>query len=182
MRERTNERKSNNLIKLIVLFIFTQIVTMTAARYISTTSSRDEVEIASFITNLDVSESVKKFELTDLYPGCEDKVFTFSISNNSEEGVSEVTNGYSFSIESMGNLPLIFDIEVDKDKTNNTGTTASQVINSNEKFWNGGILPNSVSTTHYYKVTVSWNEEANDADYSQEIDMIIVKVKSEQID
>lgn len=118
--------------------------------------------------------------LDTLTPGSTSYV-NFQVTNYEGEKLCEVAMDYEIQVESMGNLPLQFQLSGRVEPADTDGS--SSLVNPLEGgIAAGGVMPHSAKgkVTHVYQLAVTWPESYDDEAYSDEIDMVSITVKAEQ--
>ena len=174
--------KKKSILRLFCLWFCFFCLTLgfltTLARYESSASGSDSVTVAALVLGESQTLTV---DTQNIAPG-KSVNYTFGIQNFDESASAEVSMGYSITVLSTQNLPLNYKIKcndttggtplVAKDSTKNvTGGTA----------FSGAVLPYG-SFIHTYTLTLSWNESNNDATYANEVEVVKIKIDSEQVD
>lgn len=127
---------------------------------------------------LDKSQTLQ-VDTSDLYPGQTIK-YKFGVKS-SKKVVSEVTMAYSVEVESTEALPLTYSLKC-LNTTGGNGISKNQdtAIKANTPI-TGGILPYG-EYTHIYELTINWNENSNNYKYSDQFEIIKIKIDSYQVD
>ncbi len=129
------------------------------------------VAAAALNSDLDVSKN-----LEGMAPG-ETRTVALQVSNQEAGGtVSEVTQRYAITIETTGNLPLVYELS-----TSDPPADHALIRDGSSLVWTGGVLPHSTPTTHTYLLTVTWPAADGAAALRDEIDRVAVVVDAEQL-
>lgn len=114
--------------------------------------------------------------------------YEFQVTNTKDGKTSEVGQDYSITVETTGNLPLVFAISSDGD--HGSGSFISTPVpaeggglafTEGKSTAEGGFLPHSVETVHTYTLTVTWPSGGKiESDYADEIDLVTVTVEAVQ--
>lgn len=154
------------------------IVSISLARYFSDTAGSGLVNVAS------VAAEMSQFSLPieGMSPG-DSKEFEFDVVNYTVEAdlekVSQVAQEYKIAIETTGNLPLTFQV-LGKVKKGNPGETA--LWDNNKQIAETGSFPAGASSRHSYTLVVTWEDTGGENyNFSDEVDLVTVKVRAEQI-
>lgn len=152
----------------------TLIFGVTYARYSSTVTGTGTAEVAALEMNttLDLTD-----RLQDLVPG-QPRTIEFKVTNFHGGLVSEVTQEYSVTVTTTGNLPLEF--ELTPPETGAEGTYAAEASSgASTVTWRGGSLPYGAATTHAYTLTVTL-PSGQAAGYADEIDLVTLTIDAQQ--
>ncbi len=171
---------------LLYLTLVTCVISSaTMAKYASSADGYAEAVVAAFVSDTTLNLDVP---LEGMLPGSE-KEMTFVVTNYSGDQINNVLLGYEVQVETTGNLPLEFSLT--GEKKNADGSADADVANSvlagalNEKLLAaGGRLPPAGEfgkKEHTYKLAVRWPESQADADYSDEIDQVTIKITTTQL-
>lgn len=151
---------------------------VTYARYRTEVTGTGTANIAAVAMNSNIDLTK---ELQGLTPGGE-KTIDFKVTNydSADSGkVSEVSQEYSITINTTGNLPLEY---VLSSTGGGAGTVVTKPVGSSSSLeWTGGELPHSAKTEHSYTLTVTWPEDKNDSAYADEIDSVTLTVDAKQV-
>lgn len=178
MEDKQNKRR---IISYLLCFTLACLVVLgvTYARYKSSVSGIGTATTAKVALNssADLSNVLKNMK-----PG-ESRDIDVSVSNQnlSENKVSEVTQDYTITVKTTGNLPLEFSLR--EKNLNGEGAYVKQdPLNNgnNSVVWSGGQMPHSEIVTHDYTLSVKWTESNKDSAYADEIDKITLAVDAEQ--
>lgn len=179
MKDREKRRRILSYVLYLTLACVL-VLGITYARYRSTVTGTGTASVARVALNstADLSEDLKGMQ-----PGESVKI-DVAVSNVEEGNLtSEVTQDYSITVETTGNLPLKFTLV----KKNSTAEgsyvkldTPTVESNGNSTTWPGGQMPHSVITTHDYVLTVQWPNDSKSDDYADEIDYITLTVDAKQ--
>lgn len=185
MKETKNKRK---FIKYIAyLAVVTTIITSTTlAKYADEAKMQANVVVALFTAGTSTSEEIAITEM--LSPGSTEEV-VFKVQNFSQTGelqYSEVALGYDIKIETIGNLPLTFQMSGERlNQTDDMNKLTGELAKVTDKEYSatGGELPVGVddAVVHEYKLQITWPDEENDVKYSDEIDMLTITIETTQI-
>lgn len=159
---------------------------VTYARYQTEVTGTGTASVAAVAMN---SEIDLTNQLKDLVPGGT-KTITFAVNNfdgSDSKKVSEVSQEYSITINTTGNLPLQYELS---GELSGTGEGAGTVVTKqagggssldSSLVWTGGELPHSTKTAHTYTLTVDWPADKNDSAYADEIDLVTLTVDAKQV-
>lgn len=143
----------------------------------------EDQQIASFIFDAKKTSHLN-IDLIGLKPG-DNEDYTFSVSNNSSNKISNVTFNYQITVQTYHFIPL----KIELYKVNNTGENL--ILDCNETFsrndknvlvCNSPVEEMSFSTSSSddYKMKVSFPSEYNSTDYVDLVDFISLDIKSWQ--
>ena len=104
-------------------------------------------------------------------------VVPFKITNTEDNKPCEVTLKYNFVINRSNNIPFDYKVCLDEDCNNEISSIAQGIYDDESFKLNPGIEDEK---TYYLKI--NWPEVNNNANYAFEVDYIMVKVNSEQVD
>lgn len=171
---------------LYLALVTTVIASATLAKFASTADAGLKAVVASFVSGTTMDVDVP---LDGMAPGVQQEM-TFVVTNYEDHRDNEVLLGYEIQVETTGNLPLTFSLA--GEKKNADGSADADVASSaltgalnGDLLATGGKLPPvsiSGKKMHTYKLTVLWPLDKNDADYSDEIDRVTVKISTKQLD
>lgn len=179
-----NKPKKTALLRYLILAVVaTSLVTTgTLAKYSSTFSASMSMQVAAFAGGGTVDFDVG---LDDMLPG-DTRTMQFTVQNYSGEADCEVALNYEIQVETLGNLPLEFELIGAKQADDeNEGSVLVNDLDSDLKAV-GGSLPiaadeeNGGRLQHSYELKVTWPQGKTDEDYSREIDMVTVTVTTVQ--
>lgn len=178
MKEKQSKHRRNSYLLYFILAC-ALVLGVTFARYKSEVSGKATGTVAKVALNstVDLSSGLKNMK-----PG-ESRGIDVSVSNQKEDGtVSDVTQDYTITVRTTGNLPLEFTL-APKNK-NGDGTYVSDNpapgSGGNPTVWPDGQMPHSKPVRHEYTLTVKWKDGATDAKYADEIDKITLEVDASQ--
>ena len=180
------QRSKSRIIGYLLLLAVGSLGVMSAtyARYLFQADGEGTVAVAVWGT--DATITPLSVDVSDLVPGKE-KAYTFQVTNTRDGKTSQVAQEYSFVVETTGNLPLVFDILAGLSSPAGSGTTITEqrlhFSTDGKAELTGGSLPHTTSVTHTYTMKVSWPDDAGSkrAEYADEIDLVTLTVKADQI-
>lgn len=160
----------------------TLVVSATYARYSSDTRGQAAATVAAVA--LDVTSSASRLDLTahlqKMHPG-ETRKIEFSVTNQKDGRISQVSQDYSIAVNTTGNLPLTYQLAPLSQNPEGTFVQQNGITADHTITWPGGMLPGSGSgITHTYTLTVSWPSDQTDERYASEIDLVTLIIDSEQ--
>lgn len=177
-KQKTHRIKLRHLVYLAL--VTTVIGSTTLARFAMTTDFTPGAAIAIF------ASGVQRLDLGTqeaLAPG-ETKEIIFNVTNSDVGKVSEVSIAYEVQIETTKNLPLQFSLTGEKgDEQDESNSALVGSLDPATLTAKGGKLPSARSgggTNHRYTLTITWPKEENAEAYSNEIDHLSVRIKTEQ--
>lgn len=147
---------------------------VTYARYSSTVTGTGTAEVAALEMNTTLDLTGR---LQGLAPG-EKRTVGFEVTNFLETSVSEVSQEYSVTVTTTGNLPLTFELTPSKTEAEGTFADAPSGASSTVT-WKGGSLPYGAATTHTYTLTVTL-PSGQAASYADEIDLVTLTINAQQ--
>lgn len=154
------------------------IFSVTRANFKSQAGANAVAEVAAWGSDSDTIH----IDVDGLEPGGT-KEYKFSVTNKKGGNVSEVSQKYSITVETTGNLPLQYKISQDSGDSSAGGTKIQDgelTLTGGRVTLEGGSMPHSSETKHTYKLTVYWSSDQNEAAYADEIDMVAITVNSKQ--
>ncbi len=161
---------------VIVIAIILELAT-TFSSFFSSKEGGTNLEVASVYLDSTLNEAQTVF-LESISPN-EASSYTFSIVNFENDVVSDVTQDYTITLKTFGNIPFDYKIEVVDPESGNVYSSTFEGDNY-ELISTGGVLLHSVKQTHTYKITIDCTDKMTDPDYSREIDAIEIIVDSVQ--
>ncbi len=170
--------------KRIKVILITLLIFSLALTYSVFTSSAelkiDDQNIATFIFDAKM-ENELEIPLTNMLPG-DEKEYNFSVANNADEKISDVSFEYQIKIKTYHFMPLeiklyrgdVLVITCDETYSRN---------NQNELICNAPplTLNHKQKEKDDYKLVVKFSEEHNDASYSGLVDFLKLEIASWQI-
>ncbi len=161
------------------------IFTATYARYVSQAEETGTVSVA--VWGAGATLEALSIDVSDLTPGTQ-KTYSFQVTNTKDGKTSQVAQAYTFTIETTENLPLVFSLSSTGSVPEGSGTAmavpgGALVFQDGKAELDGGSLPHTVPVTHKYELSVSWpdDEDARLSDYADEIDLVTLTVKADQM-
>lgn len=160
------------------------------ARYSDQMTSEGNVAIA--VWGSDAVIEPLPIDVSGLKPG-DAKTFTFQVTNTKDGKTSQVAQAYSFTVVTTENLPLQFALSSAVSNPSGGGTMISLPggngsagvlsFTDGKAELTGGFLPHTDQVTHQYTLTVTWpdGEDSNGSDYADEIDLVTLTVKADQV-
>lgn len=171
------------LITLILLSLLLAGYGITYSIFSSNVTLNSEVNIAKFIFN---TESLDEFQLSlnGLLPG-DVKEYTFSVSNNNSENISEVSVDYLILLKTYHFIPLNIELYKIVDETEELVLSCdeSYVRNANNELLCGTELQEmdySNESVDNYKLKLEFPSEYDSSVYSNLIDYIDIEIRSWQ--
>jgi len=169
------QRKNANKIsihQLMFLCIITTIIVsiISFSRYKTSVATDAKSKVAVPIIELNAENSVLPINIS---PSQSENIYTFKVANNDGENESEVSMEYTLQINSLGNLPLDFELYNQENENVN-------LLNENKL--TETIQLNVGEEPHIYNLKIKWKEDRKSYEYSQTIDYIQVVLKSQQKD
>ncbi len=173
------QRKQHNRLWVFLLYlalVTSLILSVTLARYSSGASGTGTAAVAAMAGD---ASSTIQMSLDRMTPGGEDKELKFQVVNFTANAVSEVALDYQITVETTGNLPLTFTLAADEG-TNRVGGGTILDGDKSQTLTGGAFPLTGEKQAHTYTLTASWPLEKNDGGYSQEIDLVTVRVEAKQ--
>ena len=147
---------------------------VTFARYATVVQGQGSGDVAAVSLGLTGDSAADlTSQLQGMKPG-DTRELKFAVTNADSETTSEVTQAYSVSIVTTGNLPLEFSLDSTGVSKGTSATVKSNLI------WLGGELPYGSDVKHDYTLTVTWPKDASDSALAYEIDWVVLKVDAQQ--
>lgn len=171
-------------IALILMFGFLNVllIGVTYSFFVSDANFFANQDIAKFVFNAEETSTIS-VPITDLNPG-DSTSYTFEVTNNVDDIVSQVSISYQCIIKTYHLMPL--EIKLYK-----TGSVEELVLTCDETFSRDSdnqlvcnslvqkmAYDNKVSDT--YRLDISFPEAYNDEDYSELVDYIDIDIRSWQ--
>ena len=165
MMIKKSKRKLNKITLSLcfALFIFITFISIdTLSKYIVKVTDDDVVELVIMasdqIVTAEVPLKICPSETVDI---------PFNLTNEDKKGnVSEVSQSYTIDVTNIeNNIPLTWKLY-----SNNQEVSYSDSFNANEK------------ETKEYCLKVTWPSQYNDSDLSSEIDILEIRIVTEQLD
>jgi len=150
------------------------------ARFASQAEGTGLTRVALWGSGTDI-ESLN-IDVSGLAPGREME-YNFELTNSVEGKVSQVEQAYSLTVETTGNLPLLYEIAEGVSTPTGKGTviTPKQLTFENGKAMaEGGVLPHTEKASHTYTLKVTWPSGEDIAEYADEIDLVTLTISAEQ--
>lgn len=173
------QRKQHSRLWVLLLYlalVTSLILSVTLARYASGMSGTGTATVAAMAGD---ASSTLQMSLDRMTPGGEGKELKFQVVNFTDNAVSEVALDYQITVTTTGNLPLTFHLTADTAEHTVSGGTVLSGVKS--QTLTGGAFPlTGEKQAHTYTLTASWPPSANDGGYSQEIDLVTVRVEAKQ--
>ncbi|WP_343210716.1 hypothetical protein [Anaerolentibacter hominis] len=162
---------------LVYLVLVTSVlISVTLSRYATRMTGTGTALVASMASDLEPSSF--QFTIGPLKPG-DTSIYSFLINNYEGDRVSEVSQIYSISLETTGNLPLTFEITgeplVQPEEWNKLAEA-----DPGQNSMSGGRLPHTQKVSHSYEIKITWPSSLSDPVYQDEIDLITVTVAASQ--
>lgn len=160
---------------LLLTVVCAVVLGVTFARYATTVQGQGSADVAAVALGLTGGSGAVDLtsQLEGMKPG-DTRTVNFKVTNASDRTTSEVTQAYSVSIETTGNLPLEFSLASTSASKGTAATTNSDLT------WAGGELPYGSNVTHSYTLTVEWPNAKVDSALAYEIDRVVLKVDAQQ--
>lgn len=164
---------------LYLLLACVMMMGVTYGRYTSTVTGTATATVARVELNstADLSNALKGIKPGDNI-GIDVKVSNMDANNK----ISEVTQDYSITIDTTGNLPLKFTLAGKNTTAKGTyvNTTTLSENTGNQVVWSGGQMPHSEIAQHEYTLNVTWEQSNNNDEFANEIDCITLTIDAKQ--
>ena len=148
---------------------------VTFARYVTVVQGQGSGDVAAVALGLTGDSTADlTSQLQGMKPG-DTREVKFAVTNTDGETTSEVTQAYSVSIVTTGNLPLEFELTAIA-----PGPDEGKVATGYGSPWTGGELPYGTSISHGYTLKVEWPSDENGSALAYEIDQVILKADALQ--
>lgn len=141
-------------------------------------------KIAKFIFNVEHLDDLE-IPLVDIIPG-EEQEYLFSVTNNSEEKISDVTLEYQITIKTYHFLPLIIElfkiIEEETEELILTCDDSFERSTQNELVCEVPLqeMVHSEEVVDNYKLRIEFPEDKNEEVYASLVDFINLEIRSWQ--
>lgn len=170
MRHKAEEKQNRVIYTACVLFVLVLIST----RFVGGLSARfrlggyegDSARIAAFVFAVRDKDESRYVDLGRIQKPGDSQTYTFTVSNQTGEAVSEVAKKYKFTVQLNGSMPLncaifkgdqtILSAKIAED------TQALPVVKTAE----AGTLPAFTGQTDQYTLRAWWPETENDVKYA----------------
>lgn len=173
----------------VSLFAFV-VVSITFSKYQTKTTGKISSNIAFYLTKADYQ--IKQIKLGMLMPRHDPYVYSFTVSNQDGNKVSDVDINYVLKIITTTNLPLRFELymneEYDSNGSTNLISSGNTVIESDEYgtyfqtiTMDGEDLLYNNPKTNNYTLLVYYDENDKDAKYQDTVESVRLIVESSQI-
>lgn len=175
---------------LYVALVTSVITSVTLAKYSANVDGVATGVVAAFVSDTSLDLEVPLSSL--LSPGStQSAAFTITNYNSTSGKDNDILLGYDIEVKTTGNLPLRFSLA--GQKQNADGSADEDVTNSvladHTNFSStlkatGGRLPPvqfSGRKDHKYVLTIAWPADQADGRYSDEIDQVVVKITTTQL-
>ncbi len=181
MKKHLTKKRLAAYIALLCLLIFIA-VPVTYARYAARVDGRAVASAAVW----GADSSKIDIDVSKLSPGGTVS-YEFQVTNTKDGKTSEVGQDYSITVETTGNLPLVFALSSNGDHGSGSFVSTSApegdglAFTEGKSTAEGGFLPHSAKTVHTYTLTVTWPSGGKiESVYADEIDLVTVTVEAVQ--
>jgi len=161
-------------IVLCLVFITSKFISKTLAKYTSSDFGSDSARVATFFVGNNSTASIGEFSLDDIYNG-ESKTIEFAIVNFDADNMTEVAYSYEFTVSTLHNLPLIITIAPKEKQGSGELATVSDLVATN------GMMDCNDESTHIYTITITWDKNYTDYQYTELIDVLTIDYTCTQI-
>lgn len=176
------------VILILCLLIIARIFVLVLSKYESISSSYANVDVAFYLFEEDFKTMTLK--LDTIVPQNNEYVYEFSIGNQKDEDVAEVSLEYELNLRATTNLPLTYELYMNENYSDegSTNIIKEDVIDTDE---HGTIfrymttekitLPYTEGKTNLYQLVVNFPENYNEETYQNIIEMLEITISSHQI-
>lgn len=177
-------------ILIIVLLLLIKIMPITLSKYQSSGIGNTNSNIAFYLLTADYL--TEKIKLSDLTPSDNPYLYTFTISNQKGEKISEVDIEYVLSIVTTTNLPLRYELYENSNYQDSNAVNLITDSNTVTELDEDGTyfqtftfekeeLYFATPITNTYTLVVYFDQSNNDAKYQDVVEGIRIIVDSKQI-
>ena len=177
MKKNSQKIKKSVIDKLLIATIITTIIVtiLSFSKYNATIAGNTNAKVA--VPVITFEEKTAIFDIT-ASPSMATKEYIFYVSNSGESLKTDTTMTYTIGVESLGNLPLEFELYTYENET--CGDT--NLFKSNGKITDKINMGLSEKITHPYILKISWSENQKSYKFSKVADYVQIVVNSEQVD
>ena len=156
------------------------------ARYTASGTGGDEARVAAFVFNLE-DRADKTFDLSGIQKPGDAVAYTFQVTNQHQNRISEVAERYTIELEAEGSIQLR--CEITKSSEDGSSVCTATNISDNDQGQSKAVssaieVDAAKAYTQAYTLSVKWPEEYNDAKYAENgaNAAVTLTVHAEQID
>ena len=170
-----NNKKFYALVIIMLIVTCYSIVSPLYAKYTYSVSGNSQATAAKFVIGFEEDSNVLNIPM-DLVD--DNQKYYFEVANNNSDGLLEVTTSYNFTLETFGNLPLVFNLYKFNPETSDYDILADFDSNISEDF----ILDFNSEQNDKFMLDIQWDIEEKDYRYSDTIDYILIRLNAVQVD
>ena len=174
------------LITLFSLILIGAVINKTLSRYETTAETTGNMQVAFYI--LDVGHQSATIQLLSIEPKNEDFIYRFSVSNSDGKKRSETSLEYDLKIVTTTNLPLTYELYMEKDGQNAINAITNAVTTQDEYNTYFRVLETATESfthkedkTNIYTLVIRFPAEYNSVQYQDIIEGIEINIDSRQI-
>lgn len=187
-REVTDVRRNRLMgtawVLLLLVLVSTWWVCGLYARYTVSSSGEDSARIAAFAFFTQDHGDSRYLDLSGIEKPGDSRTYTFTVSNQKGNTVSEVAEEVKLAVQLNGSMPLVCTI---------SGEKGEKVLSANlsqdtqelpvKQAGSAGVFPAATVKTYTYTITVEWPEDANDMKYASRsaVAEVLLTVTAEQV-
>ena len=165
---------------IIIMFMLISVTGITYSLYTNMVKKEVPISLASFSVGVDRKESID-IDLSDLEPGST-KSYNFSVLNNIDESMSDVSISYNIIVKTGNYIPLdikLYDSNNNLviDSLNGSRTEDNELLFKSKDI----IMPYSEQVKNDYRLEVVFPEEYNGEEFSGLVDYINLTIEASQI-
>ena len=170
---------------LVAFFITLVLFPFTLSKYETNTTGNVNSNIAFYLFKADYQ--VQRIKLADLKPSSEAHVYTFSVSNQNNNKVSDVDIEYTLRIVTTTNLPLRYQLYENENYQSNNATNLINANNStiapdqDGTYFQREELLYSTPKTNNYTLVVYYDTTNKEAKYQDTVESVRIIIESRQI-
>ena len=175
---------------IITFFILLLIFPSTFSKYQTISTGSVNSNIAFYLFKTDYQ--VERIKLADIKPSNEAHVYTFSVSNQNNDKISDVDIEYTMKIVTTTNLPLRYQLYENEDYQSNSSTNLITNTNTTIAKDDDGTyfqtfefqkeeLMYSTPKTNNYTLVVYYDITNKEAKYQDTVESIRIIIDSRQI-
>lgn len=175
---------------LVAFFMTLVLFPFTLSKYETTTTGNVNSNIAFYLFKADYQ--VQRIKLADLKPSNEPHVYTFSVSNQNNNKVSDVDIEYTLKIVTTTNLPLRYQLYKNENYQSNSATNLITTNNTTITPDDDGTyfqtfeftreeLLYSTPKTNNYTLVVYYDTTNKEAKYQDTVESVRIIIESRQI-
>lgn len=162
-----------------LVLITTYLLSGAYSKFYTSASGGDSARVAHFSPSFNFNKII----VSDQLPGYS-KEIPFKVKNTSGDKASEVAMKYKIVLKTTGNIPLIFTLLDDGERTTLQAWNCDGISGDKTYEYTSDSLVFGVGTkeTVQYKLKIEWPEAQNNARFSGMTDAVYLSAEFEQID